>query len=64
MYIYICVCVCVCFVRVYITLCPPQVSNDRDDLPDRFGASSGASANVVCRAARVLSLLSPDGAAS
>lgn len=38
-----------------------EVSNDFDDLPDRFTSKGGASTNVVCRASRLMSLLSPDG---
>jgi hypothetical protein len=38
-----------------------EVSNDFDDLPDRFTSNAGASANVVCRASRLISLLTPDG---
>jgi hypothetical protein len=38
-----------------------EVSNDFDDLPDRFAFKKGASTNVVCRASRLLSLLNPDG---
>eukprot|EP00967_Tisochrysis_lutea_P076623 scaffold103755_cov34-Tisochrysis_lutea.AAC.4 len=38
-----------------------ELSNDFDGLPDRFETNCGASTNVIYRATRILSLLSPDG---